>query len=373
MPKHLFKIALFTLSLLLLSSPGIQAQKKKKQKKNYKAIEVTFQNDSITLAGTLTLPKGKGPFPAVVLVSGSGPQDRNEDIMGFRPFEILAHRLSNEGIAVLRYDDRGFAKSTGPGVMESTSFDLAEDAVAAVACVRKQERIDPKRIAVMGHSEGGLIAPMVAAEDPDLAGIVLMAGPGVTGLEILREQNKLIFAAMGEDEETIAWQLENLDLFHKALTKDGDWDEIRQRLGKKFGEQYDAKTTDEQALMGDRDAFIKSMVDPMISQVNNPWFAAFMDIDPVGFLTRTKCPVLSLWGAKDLQVPPEQSKGPMKAALERGANPAYKSITYPEANHLFQDADTGSPVEYAMLKKEFVDGFLDDVADWLKMTLKAGN
>jgi hypothetical protein len=331
----------------------------------YRSEEITFHNGDITLAGTLSLPDGPGPFPAVVLISGSGPQNRDEEIFGFRPFRLLADHLTRAGIAVVRYDDRGVGGSSG-NVQMATSEDFAGDALAAVAFLRARTDIRGDAVGLMGHSEGGLVAPMASVRSPDVAFIVLLAGTSVPGDEILLAQAELILRANGASEEEVAAERELQLAVFAAVRADTGWERVRAEIGTQIRDGIVALPPAQQAAITDVESFVKTRVDQQIIGVKLPWFRFFLDFDPRTVLTKVRVPVLALFGEKDLQVPPDVNVEPMREALAAAPTTDVTIEVLPGANHLFQAAATGSPNEYASLKKEFVPGFLDLITGWIQ-------
>jgi fermentation-respiration switch protein FrsA (DUF1100 family) len=327
----------------------------------YLSEEVTFPNPvaKITLAGTLTLPEKEGKFPAVVLISGSGPQNRNEELLGHKPFLVLADYLTRQGIAVLRFDDRGVGQSEGD-FASATSADFATDVASAVAFLQTRNDIDQKHLGLVGHSEGGLIAPMVAAGSPDIAFIVLLAGPGISGGDILMRQTELISRANGMDEDQIKTELELLQAFLDIASRDNSMEEIRAEL-----KEYLLRVVTENPELVpegmDQDAYI----DSNLKQVT-PWMTYFLKYDPVPALTRVKCPVLALNGEKDLQVPAKVNLDAIGEALAKGGNKKATLMELPNLNHLFQECETGSPSEYAKLEETFSPRALEAVGSWIK-------
>jgi fermentation-respiration switch protein FrsA (DUF1100 family) len=321
----------------------------------YKEEEVTYTNKSagVTLAATLTIPRGKGPFPAVVLITGSGPQDRDETLLGHKPFLVLSDYLTRHGIAVLRADDRGFAKSTGSFVTATTA-DFSTDAEAGVAYLNSRPDV-AGRIGLIGHSEGGIIAPMVAARNPDIAFIVMMAGSGVPGDELLVMQGKLISEASGVTEEaaekSAATERKALEIVKREADVAVAEKNLRELLGPTLPEVQ---------------------LGAQIKQITSPWFRYFLGYDPAPALMKVKCPVLAINGEKDLQVPPKQNLPAIRKALEAGGNPNFEVDELPGLNHLFQTAKTGSPAEYAEIEETMSPVALDKIADWiLKEDLRA--
>ena len=329
----------------------------------YEEEEVQFDvpEGGHTLAGTLTLPPGDGPFPAAILISGSGPQDRDETLMGHKPFLVLSDHLTRNGIAVLRYDDRGTAASTGDH-NTATSADFAHDAAAAVAYVKTHTRIDADRIGLVGHSEGGLIAPIVAAGDTELAYLVLMAGPGMPGKDLLPLQIRLIAEAGGANNETLeASSKINTRLIHEAASLDPEAESTREELVRILEEetsQLSAETLE--ALEYD-----PAQSDALISRLTNPWMHYFLNYDPVPTLRAVDIPVLSIFGGNDLQVPPEQNASLIQETLESSGNQYAKTVILPGLNHLFQTSETGSPSEYGAIEETFAPAALEAISEWI--------
>jgi len=320
----------------------------------YKEEEVTFTNAqaSVSLAGTLTLPPGPGPFPAAILLSGSGPHDRDESVAGHRPFLVLADHLTRKGIAVLRFDKRGNGKSTGD-YAKATTEDFASDADAALAYLKTCKEIDPKKIGLIGHSDGGMIAPLVAAHSSDVAWIVLLAGPGLKGEDILLLQSELILKAAGvgpgEVTRTLAFDKQTYVL-------------IRQE---KDPVVLEAKLNDLVQSTSTGAALSPAAVQSQLRVLVSPWFRYYLDYDPVPALQKTLCPVLALNGEKDLQVPPKENLAKIRKALQDGGNRDFQTTELPGLNHLFQHCPTGSPTEYGGIEETIASEALNDVSDWV--------
>lgn len=334
----------------------------------YNQEEVTFKNGDVTLGGTLTTPRSGGPFPAVVLISGSGQQNRDEEIFGFKPFALITDHFTRDGIAVLRYDDRGVGASTGDTV-NATSADLAGDVLAAVELLKTRADINPKQIGLLGHSEGGMIAPMVANSSSDVAFIILLAGPGVRGDLLLERQAVDVLKASGasqaEIDANMAMQGRAIEV---ARTGSGQA-ELEAEIRAKAREQIEAMPEEQRKALGDIDKAIEDAVQNQMQALLTPWLKFFVNYDPAPALEKVQVPVLAIFGGKDTQVAAEPNEQAMRAALERGQNARTTFKTYPNANHLFQPATTGSPNEYATLR-EFVPGFLDDTVEWIKDVLE---
>ncbi|MDE2943453.1 MAG: alpha/beta fold hydrolase [Gemmatimonadota bacterium] len=328
----------------------------------YRAEEVSFENGDLHFAGTLTLPEGTGPFPGVVLITGSGPQDRDEVVAGFAVFRLLSDHLTRQGIAVLRYDDRGVGGSTG-SVSASTTADFAGDALAGLARLSEHPDVDPARVGLVGHSEGAIVAPLAASRSDAVRFAVLLAGSTVPGTEILYEQSAAIQRASGVPEDRIEWNTDFQRRLFAALEAGEDLETYREELGAAIREGVEALPEEQRAAISDVDSYVQTQIDGQINRVETPWFRHFLTYDPVEGLRGTRVPVLALFGGLDLQVLVDQNRPPLEEAL--AGNPDVTVEVLPRANHLFQAATSGSPAEYATLEHDFVDGFLDTISDWI--------
>ncbi len=349
------------------SPPEVSRPQEPKPPFPYNEYEVTFRNeqDDATLAGTLTTPKTGGPFPAAVLISGSGPQDRDETIMNHRPFLVLADHLTRKGIAVLRYDDRGVGKSTGSRT-EATSEHFMRDALAAVGHLKSRADIDPQRIGLIGHSEGGMIAPMAATRSNDVAFVVMLAGPGLTGEEILYAQGELIRRALGVPEEMIRLQKDLQKILFKAVLAEPDTHKARLRMKADILGFF--STLPDSLRVSDD--FSVEALEASMSNVNTPWFRFFLSYDPRPVLRKVTAPVLALIGEKDLQVPAEGNLEAIENALREGGNNSFSVRKMPGLNHLFQTAETGSMTEYAKIEETFAPAALLEISSWLRGILR---
>lgn len=335
----------------------------------YTSESVTFTNDGNTFGGTLTIPKenksGVPGFPVVILISGSGPQDRNEEIVGFKIFGVIADHLSRNGIAVLRYDDRGVGESKGKSVNESTTMDFAGDVLAAVSYLKSRKEFHS--IGLLGHSEGGIVAPIAASKSDDVQFIILMAGTGVKGIDILKEQSSLIMKAEKSSDEEIEGYLKMLDAIYNAVKDNKPLDAVKEEIRQSIIDNFDDLPKEQRKNIKDKEQYAKEVAEMTIAQFNSPWMKYFLTYDPSAALVKVTCPVYVLFGGKDLQVPAKQNEKPMIDALTKGGNQEFSVEIFPNANHLFQEAVTGAPTEYASLKKEFVPGFLDKITEWIKV------
>ena len=330
----------------------------------YVVEDLSFDNavGGVTLAGTLTLPEGDGPFPAAVLVSGSGPQDRDESLLGHKPFLVLADHLTRHGIAVLRYDDRGVGGSSGD-FSAATSEDFADDALAGIAHLANDPRIDADAIGIVGHSEGGIVGPMAARHSNSVSYVVMLAGPGVTGLGVLVEQGRLINAANGTPPEVAEFNASLQRRLASVAVEIGDRDAAAEQMRAALRDEVERLSSEARALVDQ--ALTEDVIEQTVEQMNSPWFRYFLHYDPRDALEATSVPVLALFGEKDLQVPPEQSADEVRAALTRGGNPDATIRIMPGLNHLFQQAATGSPTEYPSIEETFNEAALSEVSEWI--------
>jgi alpha/beta superfamily hydrolase len=327
---------------------------------NYYREEVVFKNekDNIELAGTLTLPDNKETYPIVILVSGSGPQNRNGEILGHKPFLVIADYFAKNGIGVLRYDDRGVAKSNG-NFATATTNDFANDAEAAVNYLKTRK--ETKAIGIAGHSEGGLIAPIVAGRNKLVNFIILLAGPGVRGDKILLAQNYLIAKASGATEAelnnakklnqkiySIVIQSNNKEVLKKNMT------ELLKKEIKNNSANLPPNTKEEE--------FVKAQVE----EISNPWLINFIKYDPTNNLKKVKCPVLAINGSLDLQVPSQLNLNAIQKNITSNGNKLVTIKEYKNLNHLFQSTITGSPDEYGSNEETFNQQVLGDMVNWIK-------
>jgi uncharacterized protein len=349
----------------LNQTPEITRPQDPKKPYPYTEKELIYKNkkDDVTLAGTLTVPNGKGPFPAVIMISGSGPQDRNEALAGHRPFLIWSDYLTRHGIAVLRVDDRGVGSSSG-NVNDSTTEDFAGDVLVGVEQLKKQSRINLNQIGLIGHSEGGIIAPLAAVKSNDIAFIVLLAGSGLTGEEILRMQKVEILEADKINNENIKIVVKALEQAINALKNIKDPGELKQEISTIYSNSY---IHDPESKGLTKEEFIEEN----INFYTSTWMKYFLTYNPRTTLEKVKCPVLALVGEKDLQVPPKENLTAIKVALIKGSNEDITVLELPDINHLFQTAVTGSPTEYSKIEETVSPTVLELVTNWiLERTIK---
>lgn len=330
----------------------------------YRSEEVSFRNAKadVRLAGTLTLPQGAGRFPAVLLISGSGPQDRDCTIAGHKPFLLWADTLTRRGVAVLRVDDRGVGASER-GTMNPTTADLAEDVRAGLAFLASRADIDAAKVGLIGHSEGANIAAMVAADTPAARFIVMLAGTGVRGDELLLQQVAAISTAQGAPKPIVDWDLAmRRRVYDQILAeKDGKPDVAARR----------ALVESVPPLPGVPDATVaRQQADLLLSASSAPWVRYFLAYDPQASVSRVKVPVLTVNGERDLQIPARENVSALRTAIEAAGNANATIQVVPNLNHLLQTARTGLPEEYESIEETIAPGVLTLVTDWVLARVK---
>ncbi len=334
----------------------------------YREEEVGYDNGPIHLVATLTLPEGSGPFPAAVLITGSGAQDRDEALFGHKPFLVLSDYLTRAGIAVLRADDRGVGGSTGK-VRNSTTSDFADDALAGVRFLRTRAAIDPARIGLIGHSEGGIVGPLAASRAPDdVAFVVMIAGTGVPLDEVVLRQTELIGCADGASPTAVATEVASSKLIMDLVKTGADSLVVRAALLEQIHAQIAALPDSARAAAGSPDVLADSAMRGMLS----PWFRYAVGLDPRVALRRVRCPVLALNGTLDLQVDPEQNLPEIEKALGEGGNRDVAVRRLAGLNHVLQRAKTGSPDEYATIEETMNEDGLAAIRDWVLARVAKG-
>ncbi|MFO0909345.1 MAG: alpha/beta hydrolase [Isosphaeraceae bacterium] len=334
----------------------------------YISEDVTYENKAgkIKLAGTLTRPRGEGPFPAVILISGSGAQDRDETIFEHRPFAVLADALTRRGVAVLRVDDRGVGGSQGDPA-KATSEDFASDVAAGVAYLRSRPEIRKDRIGLMGHSEGGVIAPMVAAKSNDVAFIVLLAGTGLPGDQILQLQGRLIALSLGVESSLVDAQLKVQKKLIEVVLGEPDDAKAEAKMKAVVKEMMPTLPEDLKKSI----KAVEASLDGQLKMLRSPWFRYFLSYDPRPTLRKVKCPVLAVIGEKDLQVPPRENLAEIEKALKAGGNAKVTVKQLAGLNHLLQTAKSGSTTEYAQIEETVSPVALKEIGDWVVETTGA--
>lgn len=329
--------------------------------------EVSYKNakDNVKLAGTLTFPKNGGKFPAVILITGSGAQDRDETVYGHKPFLVTADYLTRRGIAVLRVDDRGMGGSE-MGSKDATSENFAEDVLAGIEFLKSRKEIDAKKIGLIGHSEGGMIAPMVAARSKDAAFIVLMAGLGQTGADVIYTQTGLLLKAEGESDFAAAEMVKALKNVMAILKSEPDDKLAGQRINDALDKQKSGLRDERQKEFAPLEAKIRSQIPIYVM----PWFRYFVAFDPQPVLKKVKIPVLAVNGENDLQVAAKENLDLIAAALKAGKNKDVTVVSFPKLNHLFQTSETGSPAEYQKIEETISPRVLETISDWILKRVK---
>ena len=336
----------------------------------YTETSITFSSlaKGIKLAGTLTVPKGPGPFPAAVFVSGSGGQDRDETMLGHKPFQVLADQLARLGIATLRYDDRGVGLSNGDQAT-GTSKDFANDAEGAHRFLKTAANIKRTKIGFIGHSEGALIAPMVAARNPDVAFVVMLAGPGVPGKDVILKQSEAIMKAMkaspAEIKKSRDSQLKIIAAVDAVVRKNPSNPDPNKLVAalKKETDALIAALPPADRIEAQKN---RAMVDAQVQQFATPWFRYFLNYDPRTALRKVKVPVLVMNGDKDLQVIASQNVPEVEKALRAGGNKRVTVRLMPGLNHLFQHTETGSPQEYGTIDETFAPEAIKEIGVFIR-------
>lgn len=329
----------------------------------YAEEEVAFAagTDGVRLAGTLALPRGKGPHPAVVLISGSAPVDRNSSASGHLPFLVLADHLARRGLAVLRFDSRGVGKSAGKPGLANTE-ERVRDIDGALAFLRKRKDIAPNRVGLIGHSEGASVAALTAARDRDVAWIVLLGGPGLPGDRVMVRQAEMGWKALKPlgikpalIDFQIALQKQAAEALKRTPTPDGADKALREVIA-----AAQARLTKED---------LKRMGVPANFRVgtvgSGPWLHRFVSYDPRAALRKVGCPVLALNGDKDLLVWSKENLPEIEKALRDGGNRDFTVKELPGLNHMFQTSDTGRPLDYVMIDETIAPSVLKLVGDWV--------
>lgn len=357
-------IICFFVSLNFLVGEEQMSQKNRYQEPKppfpYFVEEVRYGNSEISLSGTLTLPSPTGPFPAVILIHGSSPLDRDETILGHKPFLVLSDHFTRHGIAVLRFDKRGVGKSTG-NYNNATTEDFCDDVAKGVEYLKSRPEIIRNQIGLVGHSEGGVVAPMLAAKSNDVAFIVLMAGTGVNGEEILCEQGKLLHRAAGVDEEMIAVDTQVRKIFTGIVKKETNRDVAKKQIHEALAKFLSGLTESQKTWIK-----IHSVVtEDFIKRFNSPWGHFHFSYEPTTALRRITIPMLVLNGELDLVVSPKQNLPLIDEALKEAGNKDYTIIELPKLNHAFQTCVIGSWAEYEQIDETIAPSALNIMTDWI--------
>jgi len=360
----------FTKLSLLLTKEQIKITTAKRRPQEpvkpypYLEEEVVFENKEaqVSLSGTLTLPDANGIFPVVILISGSGPQDRDETVANHKPFWVLADHLTRQGIAVLRYDDRGFGKSTG-NFSNSTTKDFSTDVLSAVHYLKTRTDIDPNNIGLIGHSEGGIIAPLTANQTHEVSFIVLLASTGIPGSEISLIQSKTMRPFPVPDEDAYEAAIRKAI---KIASSDKNISIIKSELSSHYSATIAPILT---PLVGN-DVKVAEIISGLIEMRTTPWIRYFYNYNPADELEKLSIPVLSLNGSLDTQVAPKLNQDGIRDALLRGKNKDYRVIELEGLNHFFQESETGEMEEYSKIEQTFSPIALNEISTWVLDHLK---
>jgi len=326
----------------------------------YDAQDVSYEPaPGIKLAGMLTLPRSGGPFPAVLLITGSGPQDRDETLFGHKPFLVIADYLTRRGIAVLRVDDRGVGGSTGSSVQE-TLDEMVSDVLAGVAYLKGRKEVDPKQIGLIGHSEGAIVGPSAAVRSTDVAFVVMLAGTGVSGQEVLKAQGEAITRASGGSDADVAREHAMQEMIFRVLRTEKDNKAAVEKMKSEWAAMK-AKLPSDQAAQREPE----DVIDAQFQRVTLPELRSFIFFNPAEVLDKLKTPVLALNGSRDLQVIPSQNLPAITAALVKAGNTDFTVSELPGLNHLFQKCNHCTVDEYGKLDETFSPVALEIVGDWL--------
>ena len=355
MKKYIFLSFLY-LGFINFGLSQTQRPQEPKPPYDYEVENVIFENkiDSVKLAGTLTIPKDTQDFATVILISGSGPQDRNSELLGHKPFLVIADYLTTNGIGVLRVDDRGTAESEGN--YNETGLDgFVRDTQSALEYLSTRNDINLSKIGLIGHSLGGIIAPTVASNSQDVSFVIMLAGSGIRGDKLMLLQKAMVERQMGLPETAIQTGQKNIGGAYDIIleTKTNNRDSIEAKLKPYFKTAFGGMLPENQ-------------VNAISSQLSYPWLVDFIKFDPSESLNRTKCPVLALNGSKDLQVPADENLKAIDSILNANGNQDVTTVKIEDHNHLFQKCETGLPQEYEKIDETFSPLVLEIMADWIK-------
>jgi dipeptidyl aminopeptidase/acylaminoacyl peptidase len=333
-------------------------------------MEIPFKNQDLDFSGTLTLPDTLNKYPLIILITGSGPQTRDEEVFGFKVFKVLSDSLVSHGFAVYRYDDRGTGKSKG-SFAKGTTMDFAEDANCALNQLYNHRFINSSKVGLLGHSEGGLMAPIVYSKSPDkVQFVILMAGTTLNGEMILRAQMQEILKAENSPKVEADLQIEAQDLMLKYATNKMDKDTALSYM-MIIGEKQIAMMPDSvKKSIKDPKKYLTSTLKNQLKSLDGPWMKEFLTLEPKPYLSKLKCPALAVFGEKDVQVPAEMNKTALDKILSENKDLNIKSVIIKDANHLFQKAKSGGISEYSTLDKNFTEDYISTIIDWYKKEIK---
>lgn len=355
--KNLCFLTLLLLAVAVTAQDTPRRPQEPSQPYPYSSEDVTFQNQeaNITLAGTLTLPLKSNDYPVVVLISGSSPHNRDQEVAGHKTFLVLADYLTRNGIGVFRYDDRGMGQSEGTYEIGAYA-DRASDVLSALAYLKTRKEINQNKMGLIGHSEGGLIAPKVASESNDVSFIVTMGAPALPASEIMLMQRENSNKAQGVSDTDTQAELAFLKNIFDAVTESVDLDKTRSELST--------------ALKSNPDGLPEGMnadaVDGILETFASSWFQKILRYDPRTALVNVNCPVLAINGDKDLQMPAKENLAAIKSALEKGGNQNVTIMELQGLNHMLQEAETGLPEEFETIPQTISPVALNAITEWIE-------
>jgi len=337
----------------------------------YESEDVSFTNadKSITYGGTITIPRTPGTKPALLLVTGSGAQNRDEELAGHKPFAVIADYLTNKGYIVLRVDDRGVGKTTGSR-KTATSADYAKDANAAIDYLKSRKEVNPKKIGIMGHSEGGMIAPMVATSRNDIDFIILEAGPGVKIYELMEDQSAASLESQGMPAGIIADYRKLYRGFEQSLITGTSAADARNKMNEVMKAWLKVAKPGSIEIVGTTDSARTKFIDDFVEIYNDKWFMYFLKYDPQPTLQNLKCKVLAINGSKDIQVLPKSNLEGIRQSLAKSKSKKYDVVELEGLNHLFQECNKCTVTEYGTLDQTISPKALSTVSDWLDKNVK---
>lgn len=366
---YIFTILFFAAPLIVCpQEPSAESLKPGQIKTNlyYKEMEVRFSNKNIKLAGTLSIPFSQMKHPAVILISDKGAQKHNNNNQGFEIFRILADNLTRNNFVVLRLDDRGTGGSGGK--TESSSLkDLSSDISKAVNFLKSRPEVDPEHIGLLGHGQGGLIAAMTAASNPGDIDFIILSSTGVLPEDkLLVAEFKNLLSSEGRSNEFIQSYIQALQKYFDLVRSGISKGLIKTKLYQYILNNYDKMPAPIKREFPEKIKYAKTSTDRIFKETYTSNLKDFLNIDPIGIFQNIKCPVLAVFGGKDIEVTADENKAALTEALNKGGNKALSIRVFPDANHLFQTAETGSKQEYPQLKKDFLPGYIDCLNEWLR-------
>ena len=328
---------------------------------NVKGVNYDFK-------GTLTLPSKDKTYPCIILVTGSGLENRDEEVFGHKPFKVLADYLTRNGIAVFRYDDRGWAThSTDSTIINATTLDYAIDAQAAFDLISKHPNIDNKNIGMLGHSEGGAIVSICASKNKDLKYIILFAGPGMKGIDVLLQQNKAYFEKANAPKHAIDFQLSTINEIYRLIEKNQDNEIIEKKMNKWFDKELNKLEESQRKEIQFSSQVVRKQ---FVGSLTSNWMRVFLKLDPADYLEKVHQPVFAINGTNDIQVLYQYNLPAIEKALKKAKNNNYKIYTAVGMNHLFQESTTGMIDEYSTIEQTISPVILSQTRDFIKEQTK---